>query len=244
MSSFLLSLQFLTIVPLGMKEADEKHLAGAAAYFPFVGLLLGLALAGIGALLGMLNFPALASGVILVVAWVGITGGMHLDGLADTADAFLSARPKEEMLKIMRDPHVGVMGVVSLISLMLLKVSLLVGLGLAPARTTGLLLSCVLSRWSAVLAMFLFPYARQEGKAKVFMEGMEPGIVLFASFTALIFSVAAWGLKGLLAFTVIAGFTCASGRFIANRIGGITGDTLGAVIELTETLALCMVCLG
>jgi adenosylcobinamide-GDP ribazoletransferase len=243
MSSFLLAFQFLTIVPLNIKEAGEKRLAGAVVYFPFVGLLIGLALAGVNALLSALNFPPLAANMILVVVLAGITGGMHLDGLADTADAFLSAKPKEEMLAIMRDPHIGVMGVLGLISVMLLKVGFLTALG-APAKTAGLLLACVLSRWSAVLAMFLFPYARQEGKAKVFIQGMDLSIFLCACAMAALFSFIVWGFKGLLALTIIAGFTCISGRFIGRRIGGITGDTLGAVIELSEILVLCTVCLG
>jgi adenosylcobinamide-GDP ribazoletransferase len=241
MSSFLLALQFLTIVPLKIKEAGAKRLANAIVYFPFVGLLIGLALAGISALLVMLNFPPLAANMILVVAWAGITGGMHLDGLSDTADAFLSAKPKDEMLAIMRDPHVGVMGVLSLISVMLLKIGFLTALA-ASAKITGLLLACVLSRWSVVLAMFLFPYARQDGKARVFIQGMNLKILLCALATALIFSYAIWGFRGLLALTIIAGFTCVSGRCINRRIGGITGDTLGATIELAELLTLCAVC--
>ncbi len=243
MGSFLSAFQFLTIVPLKIKEAGEKRLAGATVYFPLVGLLIGLALVGVNALLAALNFPPLATNIILVVALAGITGGIHLDGLSDTADAFLSAKPKEEMLAIMRDPHIGVMGVLGLISVMLLKVGFLTALA-APAKATGLLLACVLSRWSAVLAMFLFPYARREGKAKVFIQGMDLHTFLCACAMAVLFAFIIWGFKGLLVLTIIAGFTCVSGRFISRRIGGITGDTLGAVIELTEMLVFCAVCLG
>lgn len=243
MNSFLLALQFLTIVPLKIKEVSGKKIADAIIYFPFVGLLIGLALSGINALLSVLNFSPLAANIILVVALAGITGGMHLDGLSDTADAFLSGRPKDEMLAIMRDPHIGVMGVLSIISIMLLKIGLLTAAA-QPLKTTALLLACVLSRWSSVLAMFLFPYARKDGKAKVFIQGMDLRIFAFSLFTVFIFAFTIWRSKGLFALLIAAGCAYLGGGFSHRKIGGITGDTLGATIELTEIITLFAVCIS
>jgi len=234
---FLLALQFLTILPLKIKEASEKNMADSMMYFPAVGLFLGLMLSGLNKLLLTLNFPALTINIILVIALIIITGGIHLDGLSDTTDAFSSGKPKEEMLAIMRDSHIGVMGTLSLISIILLKICLLSSLS-APLKTTGLLLACVLSRWSAVLSMFLFPYARRDGKAKVFMQNMNSKIFFLSTIVTVICAFAIWRLEGLVALLIIAGCVYLSGNLFSRKIGGITGDTLGATIELTEVITL------
>jgi len=234
---FLLALQFLTIIPIKIKSADDEEIAGSLIYFPIAGLFIGLALAGINGLLGLLNFPRLATDAVLIVSLIAITGGMHLDGLADTCDALLSVRSKDEMLKIMRDPHIGVMGVISIISILLLKIAFLFSLdpSLVPA---GLILMCVLSRWSLVLSLFLFPYARQEGKAKVFSEGINSKIFILATIIAFVCALVTAGLKGLLILGIIALCACLISKLISKKIGGITGDTIGATGEINETLTL------
>lgn len=243
MISFLLALQFLTIVPLKIKRVSDKRIAGAMAYFPIIGLLLGLFLSAINALLLSLNFSPLATDIILVIILIIITGGMHLDGLADTSDALLSNKPKDQMLAIMRDPHIGVMGVLSLISIIILKVGLLSSIS-PGSKTIALLLMAVLSRWGAVWMTFIFPYAREEGKAKVFFRGINLSIFLLSLLTVSIFAFAIWRIKGLLALLVIAGSIYLGGKFICGKISGITGDTLGAAIELSEILILFIVCIA
>lgn len=237
MDSLLLAVQFLTAVPLKIKEFSKEKMAWAIVYFPVVGLLLGLLLSGINTLLRFLSFPIITVNIILTVALIMMTGGLHLDGLADTADAFFSGKSKEEMLAIMRDPHVGVMGVLSLITVMLLKVGLLCSLG-TTLKTNALLLMCVLSRWSVVLATFFFPYARNNGKAKLFIEGMNLKIFLFSTISALLFTFAIWKIRGTVILLIIAGFTYLIDKIISRKIMGITGDTLGAAIELTEIITL------
>ncbi len=243
MISFLLAMQFLTILPLKIKEFSEQRIAWALAYFPIAGLLLGLMLVWLNTLLFVLGIPPLVVNIILVVVLIILTGGMHLDGLSDTADAFLSGKGKEEMLEIMRDPHIGVMGVLSLISIILLKIALLSSVS-AAVKPAALMLMCILSRWSVVMAMYLFPYARQEGKAKLFIQGMNLKIFVASLIAALIFSSAAWGLKGLLALAIIAACAYLFGKIVTRKIGGITGDTLGATIELTEIVTLLTVCIA
>lgn len=243
MVSFLLALQFLTIIPVKIKHINEKQISESMVYFPFVGVLLGLILAVSDKLLYLLNLGTFTINTILVILLAAITAGMHLDGLADTADAFLSGKNKEEMLDIMRDSHIGVMGVLSLISIILLKIVLLSSLSMA-LKTTSLLLMCTLSRWSAVWVMFLFPYARGDGKARVFIQGMNLKIFMLSLIAALIFAFAVWGIKGLLVLLIIAGCAYLSGKIISRKIGGITGDTLGTTIELTEIITLFTVCIG
>lgn len=242
MVSFLLALQFLTIIPVKIKHINEKQMSESMVYFPFVGVLLGLILAVSDKLLYFLNLGTFATNTILVILLVVLTAGIHLDGLADTADAFLSRKSKDDMLKIMRDSHIGVMGVLSLISIILLKISFLSSISIS-LKTVSLVLMCILSRWVLVFAMFLFPYARQEGKAKIFIQGMNFKIFILATIIALICVVTIWKIKGLIILGIIAISAYIIGRFINNKIGGITGDTLGAINELTEVIVLFSICI-
>jgi len=235
--SFLSAIQFLTIIPLRLKNINEKTMANAMIFFPVIGLFLGLSLCGVYKILILFNFSSFLSSIILIMVLVMITGGMHLDGLSDTADAFLSCRPKEKMLEIMRDPHIGVMGVLSLICAIFLKIGLLSSL--APEKAlTALILMCILSRWSCVLAMFLFPYARNEGKAKVFTSGINLKIFLISTVIVFVSIFFIWQTKAIAALLTVAGFTYLIGRLSVKKINGITGDVLGAVIESTEVIAL------
>jgi len=243
MSSFLLAMQFLTILPLGAKKFSSDKLAWALIYFPIVGLFLGAILAGLNICLSYLGISSLAVNIILVIALVILTRGIHLDGLADTADAFLSAKGKKETLEIMRDPHIGVMGALSLISIILLKIGLLSSVSTA-VKPAALMLMCILGRWSAVLSIFLFPYARQEGKAKLFIEGMSLKIFIISSIVVIICAFIALNIAGLVLLLIISGSTYIIGRFICKKIDGVTGDTLGAVIELTEVITLLIICIG
>jgi adenosylcobinamide-GDP ribazoletransferase len=242
MKNLLLALQFLTVIPVKIKNIDESKIPEALIYFPFVGLFLGLILLGINNLLSILSFEPFLINIILVILLISLTGGIHLDGLADTADAFLSRKHKEEMLKIMQDSHIGVMGVLSLISVLLLKIAFLSSVSIS-LKTISLLLMCILSRWALVFAMYLFPYARQQGKAKIFIQGMNLKIFFLATVITLVCTLLIWQLKGLLVIVIITMSTYIIGKFITHRIGGITGDTLGAINELTEVIILFSVCI-
>lgn len=237
MDSFLLALQFLTIVPVRIKHFYEKKMAEALLYFPVIGLLLGLTLAGCAGLLDWMNLEPLSIDIVLVILLAVFTGGMHLDGLADTADAILSRKPKDEMLRIMRDSHTGVMGILSIIIIILLKIAFLYSID-RRMFIPALILMCVLSRWALVGLMFFFPYARQDGKAKIFIQGINYRIVLICSLITLGIVIVAWPFGGILVL-LLAGLSAYSfARFINSKIGGITGDTLGAACEIVETAVL------
>ena len=242
MTSFLLALQFLTTLPLKIRDFSGKKMAWALVYFPVVGIFLGWMLIGLNTLLSILGFHLVVINIILVIVLIIFTGGLHLDGLADTTDAFLSGQGKEKMLQIMRDSHIGVMGVLALISIILLKVGLLSSVGVV-AKPAVLMLMCVLSRWSVVLVMYLFPYARQEGKARLFIQGLNLNIFIVSLIVVLIFSFAIWGLNGALALVIISGCAYVINKAITRKIGGITGDTLGATIEVMEIAVLLIVCI-
>lgn len=238
--SFLLALQFLSIIPLKIKNVDDKSVARSLIYFPLAGLFLGLLLAGIYKLLLILNFPTFASCIILVVTLIILTGGLHLDGLSDTADAFLSRKNRDKMLEIMRDSHAGAMGVLSIICVLLLKIAFLYSIAVQ-FRPVALVLACVLSRWAMVLPVYLFGYARAEGKAKAYIQGVNLKILLLATGLTFACVIFFWQLKGLYIFVIVASFTYLAGKFINKKLSGITGDTLGALCELNELVVLLTV---
>ncbi len=237
MTSLLLAIQFLTVIPLKIRDVNERKLADALIYFPLAGLLIGLILAGLSTALFSLHFYEFTVAVVLVVALAAITGGMHLDGLSDTFDALAGGKDKEKRLEIMRDSHAGAMGVISIVCVLLLKAALIFSLR-PQDYLPALILMCILSRWSMVEAMFFFPYARSEGKAKAFINNMTFRIFFITTAITLILSVFIWQLKGLLLF-VIAGFAAwLFSKLVSRKLGGVTGDTLGAACELNELAIL------
>jgi adenosylcobinamide-GDP ribazoletransferase len=240
-NDFLLALQFLTVIPLKVRKADDKSLARSLIYYPLVGLFFGFLLIGMFRLLLFLNFPSFASSIILVVTLIILTGGLHLDGLSDTFDALLSRKPREEMLEIMRDSHAGVLGIVAVICVILLKIAFIFSLS-PTSKIAGLLLMCVLSRWSMVFSIFLFPYARKEGKAKVFTQGITPLIFIFSTIILLACAGLIAKTGSLFVFGISALGAYVIGKFISLKLGGITGDTLGATNEITEVIILFCIC--
>ncbi len=235
--SLLLAAQFLTIAPIRIKQVEERDLAASLLYFPAVGLLLGLLLMLAGHILIYLGLQAWVVGIVLVFLLIVATGGIHLDGLADTVDALAGGRDREHMLQIMRDPHVGVMGVLSLIIVVLLKIAFLVSLD-THTFLSALPVMCMFSRWSMVFLMFVFPYARQEGKAKVYMQKRDIGIFISSLIITLICALVLMGPKMVIILAVVAVFAYESGFFISRKINGITGDTIGGISEVLEIITL------
>ncbi|MDD4955951.1 MAG: adenosylcobinamide-GDP ribazoletransferase, partial [Candidatus Omnitrophica bacterium] len=177
MKSLLLALQFLTVIPVKIKNFEEKKLISSMMFFPIIGFFIGIFLALVNILFLFIGFSDFVINIILVAVLIIITAGMHLDGLSDTFDAIAGGRSKEEMLSIMRDSHCGVMGVLSIICVLLFKISFLSSIGF-PYKISALILMCVLGRWAMLFLLFMFPYARKDGKAKVFSEGINSVIFI------------------------------------------------------------------
>ncbi|MCI5144456.1 MAG: adenosylcobinamide-GDP ribazoletransferase [Candidatus Electrothrix sp. AR3] len=183
--------------------------------------------------------PPLPVAVLLVFLLLAFSGGLHLDGLADTADGFFSARSRTRMLEIMHDSTIGPMGVIALVLLLLLKVTCLSSLSsqLIPA----ILLMPIAGRTAILLLMALQPYARtEEGLGSIFAPYFNNFTARMTAFAGLIFfSGMAWGTVGargaLAVFTVIL-LTALFAALCSRKIGGITGDTLGAICELAEAM--------
>ena len=201
---------------------------------PVVGLGLGAVLALLQLGLSWLGAPSLVGSVVLVVALLLMTGGLHADGLMDTCDAaFVHATP-ERRLEIMRDPRVGAFGVIGLASVLLLKISALDALP-GITRWELLLVAPTVGRWSIVLLATAFPYGRASGLGAPLKASASPGKLLIASVVPVVVSVA-MGPPGVAAMAVAIVGAWLFGRWLVGLLPGLTGDCYGAACELTETL--------
>jgi len=236
MRPLLAALRFLTILPL--PDPGEAALGRSLPGFPLVGLIVGAIAAGLDWLGFRLGCPGGLMGIVDVAVLAGLTGGLHLDSLADTADGFLSAKPRERVLEIMRDSRIGTMGALALILVLALKVEGLSGLK-GPGRTSALLLAPLAGRCLQVITICLLPYARPEGGvAAVFESAKRPIHGIWAAACLAGASAIPFGLRGLGAAAACGAVLILTARWSKKRIGGYTGDTLGATGEVAETVIL------
>lgn len=236
MGAFLSALGFLTVFPVPAGASSPTQLSRGRVWFPVVGAVLGLALAGMDAGLHLI-LPLGVTSALIVVALVFATRALHLDGLMDAADGALGGNTPERRLEIMRDPHVGAFGVAAAAAVMLVKWSALASLA-GETRFWAIAVFPLVSRWSMVLAMSAFQYARSQGIGTAFQDRS----VRFTSGLATLFALGAAFLLGTWGGLVMigAGYLVAVvlGAALARALGGLTGDTYGAINEVTETVAL------
>jgi adenosylcobinamide-GDP ribazoletransferase len=238
-SSLRLAVRYLTILPLpGHRHAGVGDLGRAAAWFPVVGL-------GIGAILFALEwltsrmFPPLLAALITVTAWKLITGGLHLDGLADCLDG-IGGRDPEHRLAIMRDSRIGAMGAIGLILFLLLEITAISELPSA-VRPHVLLAAPVIARAMPALLGRLLAPARREGLGASFQRTLPRSAPPLALAVALGVAALALDGAGVVAVAVAAVVCLLLARFVAGRLGGMTGDVFGATIEVAELATLLTV---
>jgi adenosylcobinamide-GDP ribazoletransferase len=234
-----LALTFLTKLPWPWKGlAEPQDLARALFWFPWVGALLGLGYAV--AWTGLLHiFPGAAAAGLLLALTVAATGGLHLDGLADTADGLGGGHTPEARLRIMKDSRVGAFGVISLIVVLLLKFSFLLALAEQRAGVGPIFLFPVVGRWGIVLLAYLSPYARAEGGlGQAMTTGVTPRIVAGATASALGLALISAGVMGLVLLGVAGLLIWGASGYFRRQLGGVTGDVLGAANEVLEVLVL------
>jgi len=242
MKDFLQALSFLTILPAGKilpLPLEGKELARSMAFFPLVGFVIGLLLASGYYLLSLL-FPK------SLVLWLTIgflaflTRGLHLDGFADTMDGLASGGTKEKILEVMRDSRIGAFGVISLILLIGAKYLALDQISNS-SLPYSLVLMTVMGRNSMVLVCYRSAYARpNEGLGKPFTENLSAREMALSLLSAFGLALLLKGLKGILVFVGTCLFSLGYGFFFKKKLGGITGDILGAANELSELLSIIL----
>ena len=226
--------RYLTIVPIPAPRTPHEAPGAAAAWFPVVGLLIGVLLAAVDRLAGAL-FAPLLTGVITVTAWKLVTGGLHLDGLADCLDGLVGRDPASR-LAIMRDSHIGAFGAIGLVLVLLLQVATVSGLE-APARGPALILAPVVARAMPAVIGRVFP-APGPGHGASFRADLGRAAPAVTVALALAVAVVTMGGRGVVALLLAAVGALAFAAFMSRRLGGVSGDVHGGVIELSELVVL------
>ena len=240
--SFLAALQFLTTIPIPRRrEAKPEELGRSAGYFPVVGLIIGLILAGLNWLFGLILPPAVAN-ALLIVSLVILSGALHLDGFVDTCDGIAGHKSTEDRWRVMHDSRAGAFGIVGVVLLLLVKYVSLNSIPV-PLMMMALVLMPVVSRWAMAYAIFAYPYARPSGLGKVFKQGTSWPRFTMATLIALVVAVALVQLIGLAIMFLIWVITVAMTAYFKSKFSGLTGDTYGAINEVAEVSILIFITL-
>jgi len=235
MRSLAAAVSFLTRLPLGrLVSFDAPDVARSAGWFPLVGLLIGAICAGAAFLLRG-HLPLALVAVILIALDALLTGALHFDGLADTADGFGGGKDRDDVLRIMRDHAIGSYGGTALVLLVGFKAAAYAA-SLSGARwPAAIVLTPAVGRWSILLLMAALPYARKT--ASVVSEMSKGAPVWGTLITAAAVAASRLWCAGAAAGAATVVSAC-FGLYCRRRIGGITGDTLGANVQLCECAAL------
>jgi len=244
------AISFLTIIPLHRRrEVSPEEVGRSTGYFPVVGVIIGLILAGLNWLFGLFLPSAVANG-LLIVSLVVISGALHLDGFVDTCDGIAGHKSVEDRWRVMHDSRAGAFGIVGVVLLLLVKY---VSLNSVPESLlmATLVLMPVVSRWAMVYTVFAYPYARPEGLGKVFKQGASwQGFTIATVITlAVTLGVARWAdigyfyLAGLAIMLGVWVIVVAVAAWLKRKFAGLTGDTYGAINEVAEVGVLILICL-
>ncbi|CAJ1003773.1 MULTISPECIES: adenosylcobinamide-GDP ribazoletransferase [Brevibacillus] len=237
MNAFFHALSFFTRIPVPWLRPSEEAWKKSVVWYPAVGLVIGLVLCGVHQA-ALWAFAPLTAAVLTMACWVYITGGLHLDGWMDLADGLGSSRPREQMLAIMKDSRTGAMGVLAAIVLLLVKTAALAELDHRQLAACLLLVPAA-ARTHVLLAIRCWPYVTGEkGVGKSIGEALRP----FHIGAGYLFVLAlGWWLADIRAVTAVVLSLVISllfARSVAGKLGGLTGDCYGALIEIAEAVML------
>lgn len=237
MRSFWLALQFLTRLPTPtITEPQPQELGRSLLHYPLVGLVIGALLWAMAVLLG--ETEPLLRAALLLSFWVGVTGALHLDGLADTADAWVGGQgDAERMLAIMKDPCSGPVGVTAVVLLLALKLAALQVI-VQHELWGALFMAPALARAAVPLLFATTPYVRAQGLATALIERLPRTLLKHMVLLMLVLVLLLQGWQGLVLVAVVGGTVFLLRQFFMRAIGGVTGDTVGAKVELAELSAL------
>jgi adenosylcobinamide-GDP ribazoletransferase len=237
LKNFITAVQFLTIFTLNKKhQAGENELAKSMVYFPIVGFGLGFIL--VYADKGLLwVLPHSITNALLIIIAVLLTRALHIDGLADTLDGMMGGYDKQSRLHIMKDSRLGTAGALGIMFLLLVKYVTLNNL-FSGEKAAALLVAPLLARWSQTLMVYRSVYGREEGMGRAFVGHLRGSGMIAASAVAV--GLAGWvsGFSAVYLVAAVVLFTLLSRWYFKRKLGGVTGDTIGAVSELNEALVL------
>ena len=231
MNPIFIALSFLTIIPFKTIEIQNHDFKSSLKFFPLVGLMLGF-------ILYFMTFLPFNSGILslfIVLVWVVITGGFHLDGVADVFDAIGSLQDREKAFEIMKDSRIGAIGVIALILVILAKFVFIKNIILiAPLY---IILSPVAGRFAINFLSWRLNYAKEKGLGKSIVEFTDNTTFIFSLiFTGIAFGIV--DLKLIFLFIDLLFFLYFCSVFFERKFNGITGDILGCMVELSELFIL------
>jgi adenosylcobinamide-GDP ribazoletransferase len=239
---FITAMQFLSALPIHTTTPPDNPTIGhSLLYYPLVGLILGALLGGLA--WGLDDINPLLSAAIILTCWVLFTGGLHLDGLADSADAWMGGLgDRERTLAIMKDPYCGPVAVVSLVLVLLIKFCALQLIVTTPYWVV-LILIPMLGRTQLIILFLSTPYVRDNGIGSVLADYFPRQPSKIAVIIAAIFTPLMIGLQSIWLLVIVTIVFLALRRLMMRRLGGATGDTAGALVELSETALLVVAAL-
>ena len=235
---FVMAMSFLTVLPVSKVDASwEDEIARSAVFFPLAGLVIGLIVAAVDAL-ALHAFSPLCAAVIAVMTQFWVTGGMHVDGLMDTADGMLSGRSPDRILAIMHDGSVAPMGATLGMFIIILKIAFAASMS-GTARIAALICAPAIGRLSMVLSFCSFPPATPErGMGRQLARKVGPGEFVAALLYTVALCFMAAGPRSLSAAACSLGVAFFVGWRVSSSIGGVTGDVYGAICEIAEVASL------
>lgn len=236
MKRLILLTQFLTRIPINKNlDVDVDDFTKGIIYFPVVGAIIGAFLSTIYYAFSYLDVELITISTVLVIAEILITGGLHLDGLSDTFDGIYSNRDRERVLEIMKDSRIGANGVISLVSLIVLKIALYMSVP-STYMIYVIFLMPIFSRAMVPFICYRAKYPRKEGMGNMFIGKVEVKSLIITSFILLLSSLVF--IQSMILIIPMIMFTYLYRSHVTSIIGGITGDVIGASIEICEIVYL------
>lgn len=242
LESIVVAFQFLTRLYLPINvEWDTANLRRSLMWFGFVGAFIGVILAGAMTLFNRLDLIPAVSAIIILLIWIFITGGMHIDGISDMADGFFSMRDKEKTLEIMKDSHIGAFGVITIVFLLLIKFEMLKEFIIIEKNVCLLILPPTIARIAAGLVLSFYETTKKSGLGYTF-HSSDPRIFWAIGFVVTLIISSILNIKSLIFIGIAILASNLMALWAKKKIGGLNGDIYGAIVETVEVMGMVFIC--
>lgn len=242
LESIVVAFQFLTRLYLPINvEWDTANLRRSLTWFGLVGAFIGVILAGAMTLFNRFDLIPAVAAIIILLIWIFITGGMHIDGISDMADGFFSMRDKEKTLEIMKDSHVGAFGVITIVFLLLIKFEMLKEFIIIEKNVWLLILPPTIARIAAGLVLSFYETTKKSGLGYTF-HSSDPRIFWAIGFIVTLIISSILNIKSLIFIGIAILASNLMALWAKKKIGGLNGDIYGAIVETVEVIGMVFIC--
>ena len=242
LESIVVAFQFLTRLYLPINvEWDTANLRRSLMWFGLVGAFIGVILAGAMTLFNRFDLIPAVSAIIILLIWIFITGGMHIDGISDMADGFFSMRDKEKTLEIMKDSHVGAFGVITIVFLLLIKFEMLKEFIIIEKNVWLIILPPTIARIAAGLVLSFYETTKKSGLGYTF-HSSDPRIFWAIGFIVTLIISSILNIKSLIFIGIAILVSNLMALWAKKKIGGLNGDIYGAIVETVEVIGMVFIC--